>query len=146
MHRVLRVLFVGVLLALVAVACGDDSGGDSSEEAKPHTEASEAELEIWQTDLNAVGCYAGSVDGSLGPQTEEAIKEFQAAAGLTVDGLLGPETEQALQDAVAEGRTVCTGTSATTAPPTSDPPDDGGGAVDGSTTTGPDSTVDEGAL
>jgi peptidoglycan hydrolase-like protein with peptidoglycan-binding domain len=142
MRRVPRVLFVAAVLALLAASCGDDSGSDSSDEAKPHTEASEAELEIWQTDLNAVGCYAGQVDGSLGPQTEEAIKEFQAAEGLTVDGLLGPETEDALQEAVAEGRIVC---AATSSPPTSDPPDDGGGAVDGSTPSGPDRTLDGGA-
>ncbi len=85
-----------------------------------------------------------AIDGDLGPQTEEAIREFRAAAGLTVDGLLGPQTEEALQEAAAEGATLCAGAGAT---PTTDPPDDGGGAVDGSTTTTlVESTVDEGYL
>ena len=73
------------------------------------------ELEQWQTDLNAVGCWSGAVDGEMGPQTEEAIEEFQAAEGLTVDGLLGPATESALTSAVDAGTTVCSTSSDTTA-------------------------------
>ncbi len=86
---------------------------------KKHSEASKAELERWQTDLNAVGCWAGPVDGLLGPETEAAIKEFQAAEGLKVDGLLGPQTEAALQAAVKAGKRVCHtggGTSTSKAP------------------------------
>ena len=48
--------------------------------------------------MNKVGCYAGPVDGDLGPQTEAATDAFQAAKGPTVDGVLGPATEQALAD------------------------------------------------
>ena len=124
----LAVAIVGLCL-LGLSACGDDddateSAGTTATTAstaaagKSHTEASEAELEEWQKDLNAVGCWAGAVDGTLGPQTEQAIKEFQAAEGLTVDGKLGPQTEQALADAAAAGKTVCTSsdtTSTTTA-------------------------------
>jgi peptidoglycan hydrolase-like protein with peptidoglycan-binding domain len=119
-HRrsaVLLVLLAFGVAPLVA-ACGDD---DDSASTGPETvtvttagttvsDAAPEELERWQADLNAVGCYAGAVDGSLGPETENAIREFQSAAGLQVDGLLGPETENALQDAVDAGETVCTGT------------------------------------
>ncbi len=88
----------------------ESSGGGDSSGGRPHTEMSPEELEVWQNDLNAVGCWAGPVDGSKGPQTEAAIIAFQTAKGLTVDGLLGPQTESALQDAVAAGETVCTTT------------------------------------
>jgi peptidoglycan hydrolase-like protein with peptidoglycan-binding domain len=115
--RVLGVIVV-VLALGVAAACGGDDDGDgagtdsaaASETASGPsvTEMSPDELEIWQTDLNAVGCYAGAVDGSIGPETEAAVKAFQTAKGLSVDGLLGPETEGALEDAVAAGEIVCT--------------------------------------
>lgn len=39
--------------------------------------------------------YTG-IDGSFGPQTENAVKSFQQANGLTVDGIAGPLTWQAL--------------------------------------------------
>lgn len=102
MKRILIVPVLLLLLVLVVAACGDDddSAGDSSAE----------DLETWQNDLNAVGCYAGPVDGELGPQTEAAIRAFQAAEGLSVDGVIGSETGRALVDAVEAGETVCTDT------------------------------------
>jgi serine/threonine protein kinase len=38
----------------------------------------------------------GEVDGLFGPNTESAIKRFQAANGLTVDGAVGPKTWEKL--------------------------------------------------
>lgn len=117
------VVLLAVILALFAAACGSDNDGDdgasgssaesggSSSDAPSVDDMSPEELEVWQTDLNAVGCYAGAVDGALGPQTEAAIVAFQTAQGLEVDGLLGPETEAALEEAVAAGETVCTSSS-----------------------------------
>lgn len=128
-HRVVALLAAGVL-ALGAAACSKKEStsstgttaapattavtGTTAASGKKHSDASKAELEKWQTDLNAVGCWAGPVDGQLGPETEAAIKEFQQAEGLTVDGLLGSQTERALEAAVKAGKRVCTGGAGTT--------------------------------
>lgn len=107
--------------------------GDTVCTADDHdsSQASVHELEVWQHDLNVVGCWAGPVDGRLGPETEAAIRAFQQAANLPVDGQLTAETEDALASDAAQGAQICTtpghrhdgrhsggGTTTTTAAPT----------------------------
>jgi peptidoglycan hydrolase-like protein with peptidoglycan-binding domain len=87
-----------------AAAAGETVCGNEEQDA---SEASSTELEVWQHDLNVVGCWAGPVDGRLGPQTEAAIRAFQQAANLPVDGKLGPETEEALANDAAQGALIC---------------------------------------
>ena len=45
-----------------------------------------------QQALKNAGFYQGAVDGKSGPQTKEAIKEFQRVHGLTDDGVAGRQT------------------------------------------------------
>ena len=42
--------------------------------------------------LKSSGFYQGPVDGKMGPQTREAIREFQRINGLKVDGVVGRQT------------------------------------------------------
>ena len=49
-----------------------------------------------QTKLKNWGYYSGAVDGVYGSATESAVKSFQKKNGLTVDGKVGPQTQQAL--------------------------------------------------
>lgn len=49
-----------------------------------------------QRRLNALGFDAGREDGILGPDTGEALREFQRNTGLAVDGIAGPATVAAL--------------------------------------------------
>ncbi len=49
-----------------------------------------------QRRLLDLGFDSGRVDGVYGPQTEQAVREFQRNVGLLVDGLCGPLTLRAL--------------------------------------------------
>ncbi|KGX92944.1 peptidase M15 [Pontibacillus halophilus JSM 076056 = DSM 19796] len=60
-------------------------------------------VEILQKDLNELG-YRLQVDGDFGPNTEEAVKEFQQDKGLTVDGIVGPNTREILNLALESKR------------------------------------------
>jgi hypothetical protein len=86
-----------------------------------------------QQELKDVGCYTGTVDGILGPQSDAAILAFQAASGLETDGELGPETEAALATAVSKKETVCkaptSSTTSTTKPGTTSTTAAGGGVA-----------------
>ncbi len=66
-----------------------DTGGQS-------TVVGSAALADVQRKLKADGFYYGPIDGIYGSQTEAAIRDFQAANGLTADGFLGPDTIAAL--------------------------------------------------
>ncbi|MEO0352669.1 MAG: peptidoglycan-binding protein [Cyanobacteria bacterium P01_A01_bin.15] len=46
--------------------------------------------------LAELNFYDGPVDGIFGPQTEQAVEQFQRQAGLKVDGIVGPATWLAL--------------------------------------------------
>lgn len=51
-----------------------------------------------QTDLKQFGFYHGPIDGKFGSGTDTAVKNFQAASGLSVDGIVGKETWQMLYE------------------------------------------------
>lgn len=50
------------------------------------------------------GAMVGEVDGKNGPKTKEAVRQYQAAMGLTVDGIAGPKTLAALKGEVIKPR------------------------------------------
>jgi len=49
-----------------------------------------------QDALAMAGMSPGPIDGIYGPNTQKAVKAFQAANGLGVDGIVGPDTTRAL--------------------------------------------------
>ncbi|MEM8705734.1 MAG: peptidoglycan-binding protein [Actinomycetota bacterium] len=49
-----------------------------------------------QQRLGSLGFDAGYVDGIFGPDTEAALRNFQANQGVTPDGVVGPDTVMAL--------------------------------------------------
>ena len=58
--------------------------------------ATGAQVRALQRALKSLGYSPGAVDGNYGPSTQQAVKNFQQANGLTVDGILGPKTLDAL--------------------------------------------------
>jgi peptidoglycan hydrolase-like protein with peptidoglycan-binding domain len=56
------------------------------------------DLEGVQDALTKLGYDPGKVDGKDGPNTQKAVREFQASASIKIDGIVGPVTRQALVD------------------------------------------------
>jgi len=57
---------------------------------------SQAEIKQAQEALDKKGFKAGSADGKMGPETEQAIKQFQQKEGLQQSGQLDEQTLSAL--------------------------------------------------
>jgi Putative peptidoglycan binding domain len=53
-----------------------------------------------QRALKSAGYSPGTIDGSYGPSTESAVKQFQQAHGLVADGIAGSKTIAALRSAL----------------------------------------------
>ena len=51
-----------------------------------------------QTALRTLGYYASNIDGIYGKGTRTAVKEFQAANGLSADGVAGPKTLSKIEE------------------------------------------------
>jgi murein L,D-transpeptidase YcbB/YkuD len=60
-----------------------------------------ASVKQLQRALKSAGYTVGKIDGSYGPSTESAVKQFQQAHGLTADGIAGSKTLAALRSAVS---------------------------------------------
>ena len=67
-------------------------------EEKPETALPDGFTEKVQLALYTAGFDPGKIDGKMGSQTIQCIKEFQQAHGLKVDGIVGKETWQKLQE------------------------------------------------
>jgi hypothetical protein len=55
------------------------------------------DVKAMQEALNKKGRIQVKVDGSFGPDMEEAVREFQSKAGLGVDGEIGAQTREKLR-------------------------------------------------
>ena len=61
------------------------------------------DLEGVQKALAKLGFDPGAADGHDGPNTQKAVRAFQAHASIGVDGQVGPQTRQALLEALDAG-------------------------------------------
>ena len=93
----------GVSGGLIGNAVEDrkTSTGHSSSASSTHSSSygrydpAVAEL---QRSLNSRGYNCGTVDGIMGPRTQQAIMRFQRDQGLQVDGIAGPVTRAKLSE------------------------------------------------
>ncbi len=60
-----------------------------------------ATIVVVQGDLTILGYFDGAIDGIAGKETQAAITEFQADAGIEADGEYGPITDAAMAEALA---------------------------------------------
>jgi peptidoglycan hydrolase-like protein with peptidoglycan-binding domain len=114
MKRTLFVLGVSAMLAIPMLASGQMSpstsgtgkgpgtGGSGSgarmeqQERRGHTDMQQGDIRQVQERLKEAGFNPGPVDGQLGAQTREAIREYQKAHGLPQTGQLDEPTRDLL--------------------------------------------------
>ncbi|SDI10262.1 Cell wall-associated hydrolase, NlpC family [Desulfosporosinus hippei DSM 8344] len=60
-----------------------------------------SEIRMLQSDLQALNYDVGTVDGIFGNKTNTAVQAFQRDQNLLVDGIVGPQTLEALKNAKA---------------------------------------------
>ncbi len=94
-----RLALVPALLLALALACALAAPASADAAALKRGSRGPAVVQVQRK----LGLPA---DGVFGPQTERAVRHFQAHKGLTVDGVVGPQTAQALGVDLAEGHTA----------------------------------------
>ena len=131
-------LFLGSTFALMLGVSGMAYAGDKDVHVEAQTTQSTAKVDAhghtvmtreqtkeMQRALTARNLYQGEIDGSWGPKTESALRNFQTQSGLEATGELNDSTAQALgldmsrfRDVPNERQMVSgTDTTATTAQP-----------------------------
>jgi peptidoglycan hydrolase-like protein with peptidoglycan-binding domain len=102
-------LSLGTLVALTAGPTASLASGQTSTEpvdpaptgpptTTEHTIALSSGSEGRQVELLQRALGGIKVDGIFGPETEEAVRKFQASRGLTTDSVVGPLTSAALRN------------------------------------------------
>jgi peptidoglycan hydrolase-like protein with peptidoglycan-binding domain len=87
-----------------------------------------SQVTLLQKALAALGFATGKADGTYGPSTTDAVKQFQNSKELTADGIAGSPTIAALRQALA-GQTGGGVTTSAQAPTTTLKPGDSGTQV-----------------
>jgi rare lipoprotein A len=90
MHILLATLIVSLLSGWPAAAAGQPSG--PGESAAPALALTPDQVKQAQEALKMAGLPPGPIDGVVGPRTRQALRAYQARAGLPQTGLLDAPT------------------------------------------------------
>ena len=102
-----RVLCLLAAVVLTVLCCTSAAAWDASTLCNG---SKGEEVKALQQALIDLGYLKGKADGIFGNQTENAVRAFQSANGLTVDGLAGKKTRAMLQEAAAGKNSSSTAT------------------------------------
>jgi peptidoglycan hydrolase-like protein with peptidoglycan-binding domain len=73
-------------------------GGGNSQEIRPGVRS--AAVRRLQQDLQSLGLYRGSITGFFGPETQQAVIQFQQRNRIQADGVVGSRTKEAIRIAL----------------------------------------------
>ena len=89
---------VGWLVAVILTGCvASQPGGTTGLRAAPDVLLSAGDIQVAQEYLRSLGFDPGPVVGVFTPETQGAVRAYQARYGLPVSGLLDRETRRALR-------------------------------------------------
>lgn len=77
---------------------------NSSQGGSKQASMSQSDIQQAQQQLKAQGLYRGAVDGILGPQTEQALSQFQQQSGLPQTADLDQQTMTRLMGGQSQGQ------------------------------------------
>jgi peptidoglycan hydrolase-like protein with peptidoglycan-binding domain len=100
MKAVLPLALIGALAVGTAYAAGGSQTkgleGGSPQTSMSHSRMSQSQVKDLQSKLKQQGYYEGQVDGRIGPNTQQAIRQFQEDKGINATGTADPQTMAAL--------------------------------------------------
>jgi peptidoglycan hydrolase-like protein with peptidoglycan-binding domain len=96
MQKLLVALVVGLLWLWPIVPEGGESGRAGEQPVEQRQGPTKEQIQQVQGRLKAIGLDPGPVDGTLGPQTETALRTYQQRQGLPVSGQPDETTIQTL--------------------------------------------------
>jgi N-acetylmuramoyl-L-alanine amidase len=94
-----KVPFFTLLIAILSLGSAFIFVSAAEAAKAPTLKLGSANGDVWdvQYRLKVLGFYSQPLDGYYGPQTEKAVRRFQAHYGLVADGIVGEKTWRALR-------------------------------------------------
>ncbi|MCI6375797.1 MAG: peptidoglycan-binding protein, partial [Clostridiales bacterium] len=105
---------LNAIASAIAAAGGSTSSGTGTSGMKLGSTGDD--VRALQQNLTTLGYYYGDITGRYGSLTQQAVKKFQKARGLTADGVAGTSTVNAIASTLkSSGSTPAGGSGSTTA-------------------------------